>query len=135
MLEWIRIHETVFWWIGAFSMATFAGTMIVIPILVVRIPADYFKREKQKPDRLYNRQHSAIRLIGLILKNIIGIIFIIAGLAMLLLPGQGLITILIGIMMINCPGKLAMEQRIAQQPTVLRAINWMRAKANRPALQ
>jgi len=54
---------------------------------------------------------------------------------MLLLPGQGLITILIGIMMLNFPGKLAMERRIVQQPTVLRAINWIRAKAARPVLQ
>lgn len=48
VLEWISIHETVFWWIGTLSIATFAETMIVIPVLVVRIPADYFKREKQK---------------------------------------------------------------------------------------
>jgi hypothetical protein len=54
---------------------------------------------------------------------------------MLLLPGQGLITILIGLMFLNFPGKLALERRIIQQPTLLRAINWIRAKADKPVLQ
>jgi len=134
ILEWVHVHKTVFWWIGTLSMATFVGTLIVIPILVVRIPADYFKRERQKPDRCH-RQHSVILLIGLILKNLLGIMLVLAGLAMLLLPGQGLITILIGIMMLNFPGKLSLERRIVQRPTVLHAINWMRAKAHRPALE
>jgi len=134
ILEWVRIHEIALWWIGTLSMATFVGTLIIIPILVVRIPADYFKHEKQKPDHFY-RRYSFMRILVLVLKNLLGLIFIIAGLAMLLLPGQGIITILIGIMMLNFPGKLAMEQRIVQQPTVLRAINWMRTKANRPVLE
>jgi len=42
---------------------------------------------------------------------------------------------LIGIMMLNFPGKFASQLRIVQQPTVLRAINWIRMKANRPALE
>jgi E3 ubiquitin-protein ligase DOA10 len=135
ILEWIRIHEIAFWWIGTLSMATFVGTLIIIPILVVRIPADYFMREKQIADPCYKKQYAVICLIGLVLKNLFGIIFVLAGLAMLFLPGQGFITILIGIMMLNFPGKLAMERRIVQQPTVLRAINWIRAKANRPVLE
>lgn len=68
-------------------------------------------------------------------KNLLGLIFIIAGLAMLLLSGQGFITILIGIMMLNFPGKFTLEQRIVQQPIVLRAINWIRAKTDQPELQ
>ena len=135
VLEWVRIHEIAFWWIGILSMATFVGTLIIIPILVVRIPADYFKRKKQKPEPCYKNQYAAICFIGLVFKNLFGIVFVLAGLAMLFLPGQGFITILIGIIMLNFPGKLAMEQRIVQQPTVLGAINWMRMKANRPALE
>ncbi len=134
MLELVHIHENAFWWIGVLSIATFVGTLIVIPILVIHIPADYFKREKQKTVHCLG-QYSLIRLPFLVLKNIIGIIFVLAGFAMLFLPGQGLITILIGIMMLNFPGKLALERRIIQQPNILHAVNWMRAKANNPALQ
>jgi hypothetical protein len=134
ILEWIRIHETAFWWLGTLSIITFLGTLIVIPFLVVRIPADYFKCDKQKPSR-YHKQHSFSHILLLALKNFLGLIFLIAGLAMLLLPGQGFITILIGIMMLNFPGKFALEIRIVQQPTILRAINWIRVKANREALE
>jgi len=135
ILEWVHIHETAFWWIGALSMATFVGTLIIIPILVVRIPADYFKREKQKPEPCYKKQYAAICFIGLVFKNLFGTVFVLAGVAMLFFPGQGLITILIGIMMLNFPGKFALQLRIVQQPTVLRAINWMRTKADRPVLE
>ena len=135
ILEWVRIHEIAFWWIGTLSIATFVGTLIIIPILIVRIPADYFKRKKQKPEPCYKNHYAPICFIGLVFKNLFGIIFVLAGVAMLFLPGQGFITILIGIMMLNFPGKLAMERRIVQQPTALRAINWIRAKANRPVLE
>jgi hypothetical protein len=80
-------------------------------------------------------RYSIIRLTGIVVKNIFGIVFVLAGLAMLILPGQGIITILIGVMLLNFPGKLALEKRIVRQRNVLRAINWMRAKANKPALQ
>jgi hypothetical protein len=51
------------------------------------------------------------------------------------LPGQGVITILIGVMMVDFPGKFLLERRIVQYPSVLRAINWMRTKAHRRPLQ
>jgi hypothetical protein len=135
ILEWVHIHEIAFWWIGSLSIATFVGTLIIIPILAVRIPANYFKRENQKSVPCYRNQYAAICFIGLVFKNLFGIIFVLAGMVMLFLPGQGFITILIGIMMLNFPGKFALQLRIVQQPTVLRAINWMRTKADRPALE
>ena len=135
ILEWIHIHKIAFWWIGILSIATFVGTLIIIPILIVRIPADYFKRKEQKQKSCYKNQCAAICFIGLVFKNLFGAVFVLAGLAMLFLPGQGFITILIGIMMLNFPGKFALQLRIVQKPTVLRAINWIRTKADRPALE
>jgi hypothetical protein len=135
ILEWIHIHKIAFWWIGILSIATFVGTLIIIPILIVRIPADYFKRKEQKQKSCYKNQYAAICFIGLVFKNLFGAVFVLAGLAMLFLPGQGFITILIGIMMLNFPGKFALQLRIVQKPTVLRAINWIRTKADRPALE
>jgi hypothetical protein len=135
ILEWIHIHKIAFWWIGILSIATFVGTLIIIPILIVRIPADYFKRKEQKQKSCYKNQYTAIWFIGLVFKNLFGAVFVLAGLAMLFLPGQGFITILIGIMMLNFPGKFALQLRIVQKPTVLRAINWIRTKADRPALE
>ena len=134
MLELIRGHELALWWMGTLSLVAFFASLILIPMLVVHIPSNHFLRKKRTLADLQGR-YSVIRLTGIAVKNLFGIVFVLAGLAMLVLPGQGIITILIGIMMLNFPGKLAFERRIIQQPSVLRVINWMRAKANKPALQ
>jgi purine-cytosine permease-like protein len=134
MLEWIRGHELALLWIGTLSLVAFFLTLILVPVLVVHIPPDYFLRKKRKLANLQGR-YSVIRLTGIVVKNIFGIAFVLAGLAMLILPGQGIITILIGVMMLDFPGKLGLQKRIVQQPNVLSAINWMRAKANKPVLQ
>jgi len=132
--EFFRLHETALWVSGTLSILAFVGTLIVIPILVIHIPVDHFNRGRQNRG-FSRRNYSLIRLLGLVIKNLFGIIFVLAGVAMLVLPGQGFITLLIGIMLLDFPGKFALERRIVQQPTVLRTINWMRAKAHKPALQ
>jgi hypothetical protein len=132
-LTWLQTYQPLLWWLGAMSIVTFLGTLIVVPLLIVRLPAGYFLRDQhQVPSG--RRQHPVARLFGAILKNLLGIIFVLTGVAMLVLPGQGILTILVGLMMMNFPGKHALEQRIVQQPAVLRALNWIRAKADRPAL-
>jgi len=134
MLEWIRGHEFALWWIGALSLVAFFLTLVLVPVLVIHIPSDYFLRKKQALVEI-RRPYSVIRSISIALKNVFGVVFVLAGLAMLILPGQGIITILIGVMMLNFPGKLTLERRIVQQRNVLRAINWIRAKARKSALQ
>lgn len=132
-LAWVFSNTAILWWLGILSAVTFVGTLIVIPVLVIRIPANYFMYEAHW--RLpRQRPQLTPHLLVLIGKNLLGIIFVLAGLVMLLLPGQGVITILIGIMLMDFPGKHALEQRIVQQPTVLRALNWIRAKADQPPL-
>ena len=133
LFEWLQAHELIFWGIGALSMAMFVGTLVIIPLLIVRIPTDYFIRERCQAHAPRTR-FSALRLLGRVVKNILGCIFILMGLAMLVLPGQGVMTILLGIMLMNFPGKHTLERRIVQQPTVLSAINWIRARAYRPPL-
>lgn len=123
----------ILWWFGILSVVTFVGTLIIIPVLVIRIPTDYFMYEehwrlpKQRPQ-------ITLRLLGLLGKNLLGVIFIAAGLVMLVLPGQGIITILIGVMLMNFPGKRILERRLVQQSAVLRTLNWIRAKADQPPL-
>ena len=58
-----------------------------------------------------------------------------AGIAMLLLPGQGVLTILIGIMLLDFPGKRSLEFWIIRQRGVLKAANWIRRKSNHPPLE
>jgi hypothetical protein len=134
MIAWLYGHETVLWWMGALSVVGFVGTLIALPILVARIPVDYFRRDRRH-DSHHATRSAVPRVLGVLLKNLLGIVLILAGMAMLVLPGQGILTILIGLMLMSFPGKRTLERRLVQQPSVLRAINWMRAKAHQPALE
>jgi hypothetical protein len=133
MLEWIRTHETLLWWLGASSVVTFVGTLVLVPWMVVRIPADYFAhRTRHKAS--WADQHPVIRWVLLIAKNLLGYVFILAGLAMLLLPGQGLLTLAVGIMLLDFPGKFEVERTFVSRGPVRRTINWLRVRAGRPEL-
>jgi hypothetical protein len=131
--EWLQANQSALWWLGALSVVTFVGSLIAIPILVARIPADYFA-PKQRDRVPWRQSNPVLHGCGLILKNLAGSVFVVAGLAMLVLPGQGILTILIGVMLMDFPGKFALERWLVRKKTVLRAINWIRAKAGQPAL-
>lgn len=131
IFSWVEANTVLLSWLAAISVITFIGTLIIIPILVINIPKDYFLHEKRKP--VHGRNSiPGFRLLLVILKNILGLIFILAGIAMLVLPGQGLLTILIGLVLVNFPGKYYLERKVIQQNKVLATMNWIRVKANRP---
>ncbi len=119
-------------WVGliVFSVVAFVGTLIAIPAILIRLPSDYFVNHHHKP--WFANHHPVIRIFGLISKNILGVIFLLAGIAMLVLPGQGLLTMLLGILFIDFPGKHRLEKKLIQHPTVLKAINSLREKADKP---
>lgn len=136
MADWFGDHDTLLWWMGGLSVAMFFGTLLAIPILVVRMPADYFMHHKPPPES-WRGQHPVIRTALLVIKNLLGLGLVIIGLVLSIppIPGQGILTILIGLSLLNFPGKRALELRIARQRAVVRAINWMRARGRRPPLE
>lgn len=116
----------------ALSLLAFVGTLIAVPAILIRLPPDYFQEHRSRTwmaDR-----HPVVRLIGTILKNAIGVIFLVAGIAMLVLPGQGLLTMLIGISLIDFPGKRKLERKLISYPAVLASINALRRKFGKPPL-
>jgi hypothetical protein len=121
-------------WVGIASLVTFVLSLILLPVLVVRMPADYFVTRGNASQSAAHRSHPVGRLIGGIAKNVLGAVFVLAGLAMLLLPGQGLVTILIGITLLDFPGKRGIELRIVRNRAVRSAINWIRSRAGKPPL-
>lgn len=131
--DYLHLHKEILVWLGVFSAATFVGSLILIPILCVRMGEDYFMPQRDKDVTLAGR-HPVIRWTGLVLKNVIGLLLVAAGLAMLFLPGQGVLTTIIGIMMLNFPGKRRLELRLIRIPGVLRAINYLRNRAKHPPL-
>lgn len=119
-------------WLTALSMVFFVGTLMAIPFILVRLPADYFDVRVPRP--WMEDHHPVLRLLGHIVKNAVGAIFLFAGFLMLFLPGQGVLTMLIGISMLDFPGKRKVEAKLIGQPTVLSVINGMRQKFNKPPL-
>ena len=115
------------------SIVTFFGSLVVLRILVVRMPADYFVGRRPAPSR-WADSHPAIRMSALVAKNLLGGILVVFGLLMLFTPGQGILSILVGLSLLNIPGKRALERRIVGNPVVLRALNAIRARARRPPL-
>ncbi len=118
-------------WVGliAFSVIAFVGTLIAIPAILIRLPPDYFQNHHHKP--WFANHHPIVRFLGLLAKNVAGIIFLLAGIAMLFLPGQGLLTMLLGILFIDFPGKHHMEKKLIRHPKILSAINSFREKAGK----
>lgn len=116
---------------GIVSLLTFVGTLAAIPIILIKIPADYFTRRIP----LWRRSHPVIRPLVLILKNIFGILLFLAGLVMLFIPGQGILTMLIGISLINFPGKRKLEIRILSNHRILPVINSIRKRAGKIPLE
>jgi hypothetical protein len=134
MFDWVRAHEVFLWWLSVASALMFFGSLIAVPWLVIRIPTDYFVHRRHFVDRL-QPLHPVLRIALLAAKNVCGVVLVLAGVAMLFLPGQGILTILVGLMCLDFPGKFALEQRLARQPPVIGAINWIRAKASCPPLE
>jgi len=100
---------------------------------MVKIPANYFSSHYQS-DFLPNS--SWLTRWGVVVgKNIIGALLVIAGIIMLIGPGQGILTILIGLIMMDIPGKRPLEAKLIKRPAVLSAVNKFRAKYGKPPLE
>lgn len=133
MLGFDRIDAELFVVLGLVSVATFVLTLLIVPIIVVRIPEDYFSDQRRHTSR-WAQYHPVFRYLLISLKNLAGVILFVMGLLMLVLPGQGLLTIFFGIALMDFPGKYKVERRLVSYPKVLHSINWIRKKAHKAPL-
>lgn len=119
---------------AAIFAITFVGSLLLVSVLLVKLPATYF--QPNHPREFWVDRHPVIRLLGLILKNLLGLILVALGILLSLpgVPGQGFLTILLGIMLLDFPGKLRLERKLVSQPRVLRAINQLRERFAKPPL-
>lgn len=121
------------------GVGLFLGSLLIsfaaIGIVMVKIPANYFSSH-YKQDFLPNSSW-AVRWGAVILKNILGLFLIALGILLSLpgVPGQGILTILLGLIMIDIPGKRPLEAKIIKRPTVLAAVNNLRGRYNKPTLE
>ena len=84
--QWIPVDVLI--GLTVASVVGFIGTLIAIPMILVRLPADYFDTRTTR--HWMKDHHPLLRLLGLVAKNVVGIVLLLAGFAMLFLPGQGL---------------------------------------------
>ena len=134
MPDWLLNNEMLVWWLLLGSVATFVVTLVLVPAVIAYLPADYFKHRNRR-HALLSERHPLIAVPLALIKNALGLILIIAGLLMLVLPGQGIITLLAGMVLLDFPGKYRAERWVIERKVVLQAINWIRAKAGRGPLQ
>lgn len=119
--------------VGIFLLSL-AFSFGLIAIVMVNIPAEYFSSH-------YNPQFMTgkpwiVRWGAVILKNILGVFLVLLGIALSLpgVPGQGFLTILLGIIMLDIPGKRPFEARIIKRPAIQQSINKLRARFDKPPL-
>jgi hypothetical protein len=127
---WAVRNEATVFWVTVTSVAMFVASLIIVPILLVKMPSDYFVR----PHLIRLEGHWTLRVIRKVLKNLLGVVLAVIGLVMIPAPGQGVLTLLIGLTLLDYPGKRQCELRIVRKPTVLRAINWIRSRYGRPPI-
>ena len=134
--ELLSLFRRLGWW-GALGLSLFlaVGSIALAALIVVRWPVDQFKGLVAPP--FWEHRHPVIRAVGLVGKNIAGYLIVLLGIIMALpgVPGQGVLLILIGLTLVNFPGKRRIERRLIRRPAVLRVVNRLRAWFGHPALE
>lgn len=120
--------------VGVYALI-FLASLTAVAVVLVRLPETYFLvDEKLSPA---DAPPSAARWARLIIRNAGGVVLVLLGLLLSLpgIPGQGVLTVLIGVMLLSFPGKRRLERRLISRPRILAAVNALRARFGKPALR
>lgn len=119
---------------AALFVITLVASLAVTAAVLVRLPVDYFSRPRRPH---FEGTHPVLRAVLIVLKNLLGLAIVAAGVVMSVpgVPGQGLLTILLGLLLVDFPGKYRLERAIFRRPRVLGSINRLRARFGRPPLE
>jgi hypothetical protein len=104
------------------SVAMFVATLLAVPLYFTRISDDHFVRHEDHP------------LAKRIALNAIGALLVLLGIAMLVLPGQGLLTVIVGLTLLDLPFKKKLLRKLLMNPKVKHALDAMRSRAGRGPL-
>ena len=127
-------YSLYFEWLGLLSVLTFIGSLVVIPWIISRLPVNYFIRHRQLIAKRHEL-HPVLARITFVSRNIVGFVFFLAGVAMLVLPGQGIITIVIGISLMDFPKKHQLVDHLVRHPRLIKLLNWIRRKEKKPPFE
>ena len=132
-MDWLLRPEIL----GALAFASalmLAASLVALPVLIVRMPADWLARDDD-PAHASPSAHPVLRLLTRLLRNVLGLVLVLAGIAMLVLPGQGVLTILAGLLLTDVPGKRRLRHAIAKREALMRLLDRLRTGRGAPPLQ
>jgi len=127
-------YEGALGWASAASVAMLVGSLVLLAAFVARMPSDYFASPEPRPSPWSNR-HPALHALMRVIRNAAGLVLLVSGVAMLVLPGQGLLTILMAVILLEFPGKRRLELRLVRQPQIMTGLNWVRERLGREPFQ
>lgn len=135
MIELYYSYASILPLVGATSAVIFVISLLSLPWLAAKIPEDYFLHSQRQPAPWQANTGPIFRLLLMIVKNLLGLVLLAGGFLMLFIPGQGLLTIFMGLVLIDYPKKFAFEKKLVSIPAVLKSLNWLRKKAHQPPLK
>ena len=130
LFGWFKAHDEIFGWLIGASILMLVISVAAVGWVIIRVPADYFARENPDEGQWAHR-HPLVRIALIIGKNLLGVVLVAAGLLMLVLPGQGLLTILAGLFLLDIPGRHKLVMWLVKRPAILNSLNWIRERAGR----
>ena len=131
MFDWFQQNGVLLGWLGAASAITFLGTIAAVPAFLIILPTDYLSEDARPISAGWPKPLRWTYRVG---KNMIAGALLLAGIAMLLLPGQGLLTIFVALMIADIPGKRQILRRIIGRHSVFERVNRLRQKFGKPPL-
>ena len=129
LIDWSKAHPVL---LVVFFVASIIASLIVCAVLITLLPPDYFTERRQ----VHRIKNPVLRIFLSCVKNLIGAILIVMGILLSLpgVPGQGILTILVGLIISDFPGKRRLEMRIINIKAVFSGANKIRARFNREPL-
>jgi hypothetical protein len=122
LIQFVEMHAVV---LMTASIAMLIVTLVAFPFVLARLPPEYFAEEnRQRPPS----RRPAVHWLLMGSKNLLGIALVLAGVLLMFLPGQGLLTLIIGLTIMNYPGKFTIERWLVRRPRILPALNWLRRR-------
>jgi hypothetical protein len=132
--KWLAEQSALEWWLFGVSAGMFVLSPIVAAWFLVRLPSDYFVEPKRRQSA-WRTQKPVMWLVSALGRNLLGAALLLAGVVMLVTPGQGLLSIVVGLLLVDLPGKFRLERWLLRRKPVGRSINWLRKRAGRDAFQ
>ena len=136
IISWSSINSDLLFLLGSLSIFILIISVFMMVLIISFLPEDYFKSENRNLiSSVQNSRYPLLKLLVLITKNFFGVLLLLSGILMLVLPGQGILTIITGLVFIDYPGKYKFERKLLRQKGVINSINWIRSRLSKPSLK